>query len=96
MSRITGVIEPSHALANQLRSGLRLPNHDNLDRLLDEMLDELDPAVWAHHTILNCLMRELVPRQRYIMRMVMEDLDLREAYENAVARLPAKPRQWLA
>lgn len=63
---------------------------------LDEMLDELDPAVWAHHTILNCLMRELVPRQRYIMRMVMEDLDLREAYENAVARLPAKPRPWLA
>jgi hypothetical protein len=63
---------------------------------LDEMLDELDPGVWAHHTILNCLMRELVPRQRYIMRMVMEDLDLREAYENAVARLPAKPRPWLA
>jgi hypothetical protein len=34
LSRITGVTEPSYALANQLRSGLRLPNHDNLDRLL--------------------------------------------------------------
>jgi hypothetical protein len=46
-------------------------------------------------TAITFLIRELVPLQRWPMELIMEDRDIKEAYNDAVSLLPAtaKPRR---
>ncbi len=56
---------------------------------LDKMVADL-PDTAAPQAALEVLVRKLAIRQPRFMRLIMEDADLREAYDDAVASTPLK------
>jgi hypothetical protein len=68
---------------------------DAISRALDQMVAALpaDPGLPADaipQMALELLVRRLVPRQPSRMQLLFEDHDLREAYYDAVAAMPAR------
>jgi hypothetical protein len=64
-----------------------------ISRAIDNMIVGL-PEGAAPQMAFEMLIREMVPLQQWLMQLMMEDADFREAYSAAVAELPvtAKPR----
>jgi Flp pilus assembly protein TadB len=58
---------------------------------LDRMVADL-PEGAAPQMALEAVVRRLVPRKPWAMRLLMEDVDIREAYAAAVAEMPATAR----
>ena len=56
---------------------------------LDKMVADL-PDTAAPQAALEVLVRKLAIRQPWFMRLIMEDADVREAYDDAVASTPLK------
>jgi hypothetical protein len=54
---------------------------------LDKMVADL-PKTIAPQAALEEVVRELAIRQPWFMRLIMEDPDIREAYDDAVASTP--------
>jgi hypothetical protein len=54
---------------------------------LDKMVADLPPTA-APQAALELIVRELAIRQPWFMRLIMEDHDIREAYDDAVASTP--------
>jgi hypothetical protein len=55
---------------------------------LDTMVADL-PVEAAPHMAIALVVAELARRQKWLMMLIMEDPDIREAYAAAVASLPA-------
>jgi hypothetical protein len=58
---------------------------------LDKMIVDL-PDTAAPQAALELVVRELAIRQPWFMRLIMEDADIREAYDDAVASTPLKAK----
>jgi hypothetical protein len=56
---------------------------------LDQMVRDL-PEGCAPQASLEALVRELAVREPWFMRLIMEDPDIREAYNAAIASIPIK------
>jgi hypothetical protein len=56
---------------------------------LDKMVADL-PKTAAPQAALEQVVRELAVRQPWFMRLIMEDADIREVYDDAVASTPLK------
>jgi hypothetical protein len=56
---------------------------------LNKMVADL-PKTAAPQAALEQVVRELAVRQPWFMRLIMEDHDIREAYDDAVASTPLK------
>jgi hypothetical protein len=63
----------------------------SLSRALDKMSADL-PEGAAPQMAIEFLVRELVPLQPWFMHLIIEDADVREAYAETVALLPATAR----
>jgi hypothetical protein len=58
---------------------------------LDKMIDDL-PQDAAPQMVIGLVMGELAHLQPWLLRLIMEDTDIREAYDAAVATIPANAR----
>jgi hypothetical protein len=58
---------------------------------LDKMAADL-PGTAAPQAALELVIRELAVRQPWFMRLIMEDAEIREAYDDAVASMPLKAK----
>jgi hypothetical protein len=76
--------ERAHARA--LRATVKISDE------LDSMVRDLPETVASQYVLETIIIPELMRRQR-LMRLIMEDHDTREAYYEALAHIPAKPRR---
>jgi hypothetical protein len=58
---------------------------------LDKMAADL-PDTASPQAALELVVRELAVRQPWFMRLIMEDAEIREAYDDAVASTPLKAK----
>ena len=58
---------------------------------LDKMIADL-PDTAAPQAAVELVVRELAIRQPWFMRLIMEDAEIREAYDDAVASMPLKAK----
>ena len=61
---------------------------DRISGAMDEMVVDL-PEGAAPQMAIELVVRELAQQQTWLMGLIMEDPDIREAYAAAVAELPA-------
>ena len=62
---------------------------ERISAALDQMVRDL-PEGCAPQASLEALVRELAVREPWFMRLIMEDPEIREAYDAAVASIPIK------
>jgi hypothetical protein len=58
---------------------------------LDKMIADL-PDTAAPQAAVELVVRELAIRRPWFMRLIMEDAEIREAYDDAVASTPLKAK----
>jgi hypothetical protein len=61
-----------------------------ISRAMDNMERDL-PETVAPQLAIELVVRELAQMQPWFMRLIMEDRDIRESYEDATASIPAQP-----
>jgi hypothetical protein len=73
----------ARADARALRAAVKISNE------LDSMIRDLPETVAPQYVLETIILPELMRRQRWLMQLIMEDYDTREAYYAALARIPA-------
>lgn len=73
----------ARADARALRAAVKISNE------LDRTIRDLPETVAPQYVLETIILPELMRRQRWLMQLIMEDYDTREAYYAALARVPA-------